>query len=533
MGFLLYSHYRCTSEYLLLQDQGQNNSHFQAYIVVGGLRSTFLCDYLHTVFLYVVIFIFMFTVYATSPHIGSPEALYDLLMKQAEGDFPADSYNGSYFTVKSRDCIVFGATILLGGFSGVWTDQAYWQRAIASDPRTAVRGYVLGSFSWYAIPFAMSTCMGLAAAALQGSEAFPVHLTSAQVSAGLAAPAAAIALLGKSGACLIIVLLFMAVTSSTSAESIAASSLITFDIYKAYINPKASTRRLLWTSIAGLSIYGVVLAAVSCVFHSVGISLGWLVKIFGCLMGGGSFPMVAIVLWDGTSSFAAQISPILGLASGLTAWMVTTKLRSGVINVTTTGDSLNSLAGDCVSLGVGLISVVLFSYLVPNKKPLLLNGQELPYASEATFEAEKSEQSNSADPDTNMEKSKNDQVVAAAVTDGQDVGNAEARALRYLQPETEPIVPLSALTPAEVRSQKILALSALAVGTVGFLILLPFTLYGTGYTFSVGFFKAYVVVAFLWIWSSACICVLLPIWEARHDLAGVIRRMRKQAIRKA
>lgn len=73
-----------------------------------------------------------------------------------------------------------------------------------------------------------------------------------QVSDELAAPAAAKALLGKHSAALIIVLLSMAVTSSTSAESIAASSLLTFDIYQTYWNPKAETKTLLLASIAGL-----------------------------------------------------------------------------------------------------------------------------------------------------------------------------------------------------------------------------------------------------------------------------------------
>ena len=479
--------------------------------MVGGLRSTFICDYLHTVFLYVCIFTFMFSVYAASPEIGSPTRLYELLVKQSEGDFPADTYNGSYFAVNSRDSLVFGATLLLGGFSGVWTDQAYWQRAIASDPRTAVRGYVLGSYAWYAVPFAMSTCMGLAAAALQGSETFPVTLTKIEVSAALPAPAAAIALLGKSGACLIIVLLFMAVTSSTSAESIGASSLMTFDIYKAYINPHASTRRLLWVSIAGLFTYGIVLAGISCLFHAVGVSLSWLVKIFGCLMGGGSFPIAAVVLWDGTSTFAAQASPIIGLSSGLTAWMVTTKLRSGTINITTTGDSFNSLAGDCVSLGMGLVSVVLLSFIFPNKKPLVLDGQE------AVQHHGAAENIDTASKVDEKEIEKDAKSTTAAV--------AETKALGFLQTSTEPIVPLTALSPEEMKSQKRLALWALAVDVVGFMFVLPFSLYGTGYTFSLGFFKAYVVVAFLWIWSSAVICVFLPIWEARRDWMGVLGRM--------
>ncbi|KAK6064438.1 sodium symporter family protein [Seiridium cupressi] len=486
----------------------------QAYIVIGGLRSTFICDYLHTVVLYVVIFIFMFSVYATSPHLGSPEALYDLLVKQVDDGNLAGTDSGSYFTVRSRDSLVFGATIFLGGFSGVWTDQAYWQRAIASAPHTAVKGYVLGSLAWYAVPFAMSTCMGLAAAALQGSDVFPVVLTSADVSSGLVAPAAAIALLGKSGACLIIVLLFMAVTSSTSAESIGASSLITFDIYKAYINPKASTQRLLWTSIMGLFAYGIVLAAICCIFHAAGVSLGWLVKIFGCLMGGGSFPIAAVVLWDRTSTLAAQVSPILGLACGLTAWMVTTKLRSGTINITTTGDSFNSLAGDCVSLGAGLVSVVTLTFLFPEQRPFRVADAIEATAAPSARDAELSRTSNN-------EKDKSGSTE-------QTLPDMETNVIeQYFQPDAEPNVPVSALNKEEVRSQKRLALAGLAFNTIGLMILLPFTLYGTGYTFSLGFFKAYVVVAFLWIWSSAFICVILPIWESRWDWMGTCRAMLK------
>ncbi|KAI0141289.1 urea active transporter 1 [Pestalotiopsis sp. NC0098] len=476
----------------------------EAYIVTGGLRSTFICDYLHTVVLYAIIFIFMFSVYAASPHIGSPEALFDLLDKQAVHGHAAGTDDGSYFTVRSRDSLVFGATIFLAGFSGVWTDQAYWQRAIASAPHTAVKGYVLGSLAWYAVPFAMSTCMGLAAAALQGSDVFPVTLSDADVSAGLVAPAAAIALLGKSGACLIIVLLFMAVTSSTSAESIGASSLITFDIYKAYINPVASTRRLLWVSIAGLFAYGVVLAAVSCIFHAAGISLGWLVKIFGCLMGGASFPIAAVVLWDRTSTFAAQASPILGLVSGLSAWMVTTKVRSGSINITTTGDSFNSLAGDCVSLGVGLVSVVLLTFLYPEKRPHAADVQPIvgigPGSAQSAENAMPQEEK------------------------GQFAGLAQPGVDLILEEQSdEPRVPISALNEIEVRAQKRLALAGLAFNTICLMVLLPFTLYGTGYTFSLGFFKAYVVVAFLWIWASACICVVMPIWEARKEWIGTCR----------
>ena len=57
-------------------------------------------------------------------------------------------------------------------------------------------------------------------------------LSPADVSAGLPAPSAAAALLGKGGAAALLVVLFLAVTSATSAELIAVSSILTFDVYK-------------------------------------------------------------------------------------------------------------------------------------------------------------------------------------------------------------------------------------------------------------------------------------------------------------
>lgn len=57
-------------------------------------------------------------------------------------------------------------------------------------------------------------------------------LSAADVSAGLPAAAAASALLGKAGAAALLVLLFLAVTSAASAELIAVSSLLTYDVYK-------------------------------------------------------------------------------------------------------------------------------------------------------------------------------------------------------------------------------------------------------------------------------------------------------------
>jgi hypothetical protein len=337
-------------------------------------------------------------------------------------------------------------------------------------------------------------------------------LSKADVSAGLAGPAAMITLMGSSGAYLFIVLVFMAVTSSVSAESIAASSLITFDVYKTYINPNASTKALLNVSIAGLIIYATALSAISCIFHAAGISLNYLVSIMACLLGGGALPMAFIVLWDRTSTFAAIVAPIVGLCSGLISWMVTTQVRSGTINILTTGDVYNSLTGDCVSLGMGLICIIAFSYLVPDKKMKVqtIEGQVVEGSQDEKIINEKEKTTvdtgiaiptHGINPDTDIHIS---------------LESSTAKPLRH--PFEEAPVPICALTPSQVKSQKRLALTALIVGTLIFMFIIPFSLYGTGYVFSKGFFYGYVVVAFIWAWTSFGICVLLPLWESWGEL---------------
>jgi Na+/proline symporter len=186
--------------------------------------------------------------------------MYDLLSKAATSRPIDGNHEGSYVTLKSNFGLIFGVIQLCSGSGTVFLDQAYWQRAIASQPSTAVRAYILGGIAWFAIPFGFSTTLGLAAAALTDHPSFPTYpnVPSAhEISSGLAAPYAAIALLGKNGAAALLIVLFMAVTSCASAELIATSSLLTFDVYKAYVQPKATPQQLIFVSHVMICVFGV------------------------------------------------------------------------------------------------------------------------------------------------------------------------------------------------------------------------------------------------------------------------------------
>ena len=135
--------------------------------------------------------------------------------------------------MKSNDGIIFLGTTVASGFAGVFCDQGYWQRAIASQPQSTTKAYMLGGLSWFAIPWAFGTVMGLSCRALLSNVNFPTYpyaLSTSQVSAGLVAPAAAVTLLGTGGAVAVLLVVFMAATSAASAELIAVGSIITFDI---------------------------------------------------------------------------------------------------------------------------------------------------------------------------------------------------------------------------------------------------------------------------------------------------------------
>lgn len=139
--------------------------------------------------------------------------------------------------------------------ASVFSDQSYSQRAIASSPASATKGFIAGGIAWYAVPMLMASSLGLAARALYGNDPAMANLTPTEVTAGLAAPAAAAALLGKQGAAAMLVLLYLAVTSAASAQLIAVASVFTFDVYKPFIRPDASSKELAYVSHAGVAFW--------------------------------------------------------------------------------------------------------------------------------------------------------------------------------------------------------------------------------------------------------------------------------------
>jgi len=465
----------------------------------------------------IIILYFMFNAYAVSPLIGSPGEMYDLL-KKAGAQRPIEgNHDGSYLTLKSNNGLIFGVIQLCSGSGTVFLDQAYWQRAIASKPSTAVRAYILGGLAWFAIPFGFSTTLGLAAAALTDNPRFPTYPnipTSGQISSGLAAAFAAETLMGQGGAVALLIVLFMAVTSCASAELIAVSSLLTFDVYKAYIQPKATPKQLIFVSHVMICVFGLTMSIFACIWNAASIDLGWLFLVMGLLIGGAVFPCAFTILWRKQSRLGAISGCLCGLAAGLTAWLVTAKQYYGVINVETTGMNYPTLAGNLASIMTGLIVTVVISLVKPDDFDW-----EITRAINAMVVEGEGQDGTATRDSSTPDVSDSGEKKGVTETSAPPVTTATA-----LPPHLAPTAQEEDSPLVLRRSFKLACISAFVL-TFILDFLLPMPMFFSHYIFSKGFFTGWVVVSFIWVFASSAISCLLPIWETRASFGKLVGKI--------
>lgn len=246
-----------------------------------------------------------------------------------------------------------------GNFGTVFLDNAYYNKAIAAHPVHALPGYVIGGLSWFAIPWLTATTMGLSALALESTPAFPTYperMTEAEISAGLALPYAAVALLGKGGAVATLIMVFLAVTSSFNSELVATSSIFTYDIYRTYFRPEAPGTSLVRMSHVCMVVYAAIICFISMGLWYTGISMGYLYLLMGVIISAAVVPATLTLMWNGQNKWAATLAPVLGFACAITAWLVTASQTCGALDVTCTGSNDPMLAGNLTAL----LSPVLF-----------------------------------------------------------------------------------------------------------------------------------------------------------------------------
>ncbi|KAG1876103.1 urea transporter [Suillus tomentosus] len=460
-------------------------------VVVGGMRSTLLCDYTHTTVLFTILLTFVFTVYATSDYIGSISRMHYLLSEVSQISPVVGNAGGSYLTLRSQNGLIFGVINLIGNFATVFQDQVYWQRAIASRPSTTVKAYLIGGLAWFTIPFAFSMTLGLAAVAFSAVPAansffIPMLALLSQdaISEGLPASLAAATLLGKSGAAALLVVLFLAVTSATSAELIAR-----------YINLKATEQQILRMSHAGVVIFALVMGIAGVIFYYIGVSMGWLYTFMGVILGSAVCPIALCITWKKANKVGCISGALVGFAAGIIAWLVTTStLNQKVINVTVRNYEM--LSGNLASIGVGAIISTAISLIWPDDYDFAstraINGRSAAISRDANDELEESED----------EKKFPDVTVSSVSNEAQ------------IDPELDPVGLNKAFK---------FAARASIVLTLVLLILIPLPLFGAQTVYSITGFSVWVIIGIIWTFMSAFAVVLYPLWESRAAIRPISR----------
>ncbi|KAI5456000.1 Sodium:solute symporter family-domain-containing protein [Mariannaea sp. PMI_226] len=455
------------------------------YTLVGGLKATFLTDWVHTFILLIIIIIFSLTTYATSDTLGSPSAVYDALAAAASRHPVDGNAHGSYLTMRSRDGAIFFVINIVGNFGTVFLDNGYYNKAIAASPVHALPGYLIGGLSWFAIPWLTATTMGLAALSLENNPLFPTYpdrMSDAAVSEGLVLPYAAVALLGKGGAVATLLIIFMAVTSATSAELIAVSSIFTYDFYRTYIKPDASGKRLIYISHCIVVAYAIFISCFSVGLWYAGISMGYLYLMMGCIISSAVLPATLTLVWNKQNKYAAALSPVLGLAVALIAWLVTAKKQCGSLDVACTGSNMPMLAGNVTALLSPLVFIPVLTYALGPQN----------YDWKSMMEIRKGDDTDESSVLTDVEN-----------TNGTDASD------KSLQEKEE--------QEKLLRAGKISKITTIVM-TIAFLVLWPLPMYGSGYIFSKPFFTGWITVGIIWIFGSFFAVGLFPIFEGRRTL---------------
>ncbi|PSK55453.1 hypothetical protein B9Z65_2842 [Elsinoe australis] len=459
------------------------------YTFIGGIKATFLTDYFHTFVILIIACYFTVKAFVT-PEISSIGHLYDLVVAAGEAHPVDGNREGSYLTMTSHGALMFAIIHVLANFGLVIMDTSFFVKAFAARPEAVVKGYVVGGIAYFAIPWGLGTLMSFIALGLEGQALFPTYprrMTSVEVSNGLVLPYSAIAIAGKGGAAGVLLITFMAVTSTLSAQVIAVSSIISFDIYRQYFNRAATDADVIRWSHIGVVFFGIFSAAFSTALHYGNVDLGWTLYFLGVLTCPGIFPTTFTILWKKQSKAAAIISPLLGLVTGLATWLGTAHAFYGEITVASTGGTLPCMYGTVASA----FSPALYSVVISLVKP-------------ANFDWR----------DYRKEK--------LAFDSQEDVSATHSSIIEEEASSYE-------ANKAKFQHWGKIAAAWSAATFLGHWVLWPLPMYASNYIFGKSFFVAWLVIAIIWLWCTMLIAGFYPIIDGREQLLFIWRSWRGKA----
>lgn len=463
------------------------------YSLIGGIKATFITDYTHVVIIFILMLIFMFKTYAVGDVLGSPEALYTLLEKVAEVRPIDGNQDGSLLTMTSVQGGLFGLVLFGSGWSCA-VDSQLMSKAISADK--PLWGYIVGGLAWFTIPFCLATTLGLAAAGLELTDAFPTYpdaMTLEQKNAGLVMPFGAMAVMGKSGVHMVLLMVFMAVTAAFSSETMAVSSLFTHDVYKAYVNPKAKGNQLIWVAHSAVIGFGLVTIALAIALAHAGFDVSFITTVSGIIVNVNVFPMIATMYWKRMTALSYCVGTIFCTCMSVAVWIGYAVHQLGYVSLATLSTNEALAAGNTLAVGAPVIICPLLVLIKP----------------------------------TNFDWSR---LLEIKQDDNRDFDEKHGLTNVMLGEEATEVALIDHENrKQEMKKSRITAFSWTTLFVSFFLILFPLPLYGSKYVFSKTFFRGWIVVMFIWGMMAAITVVVGPWIESRHSIARVFKLVFKKS----
>ncbi|MHB8602155.1 MAG: sodium:solute symporter family transporter [Nitrosotalea sp.] len=433
------------------------------YTFFGGLRATFIAEYFNSSLIFIVILIFVTTVYFVNGNIGGISGMYEKIVHSAVIKPVVENSGGSYLTLASSGALLFGVINIVGNFGTVFVNQSYYQRAIAARPKSSVKGFLIGGLAWFSIPFTLATTLGLAAIAMG------MTFSADQVSMGLVAPSVASNLLGDVGGILLLTIIFTAVTSAGSAELTAVSSLFTYDVYRTYLNPAASGRQLVKISRTVVLFFGCGMGLLGTSIIQFGFSLQFIYLTMGIIIGSAVIPIALTLTWKKTNKIAASSGAIVGLFLGVSIWLYSAYVLFGQVSLSSTSQSIPLLLGNVISISSGGLIVFIGSLISPSNFNFKIMKQKIIVIDERI------------------------KAIIERDNDENFLKNAAKFTYRYS-----------------------IVLSIILI------VVIPIPLYVSGYVFSEMSYRIWIISGIVWVSVSTVVIIGMPIFEAKSFVKRII-----------
>jgi hypothetical protein len=422
---------------------------------------------------------------------------------------------------------LFGLVLKFGNLALVVMDTAFWQKSFASDVNSTVPAYDLASIVILAVPWCTGTIIGLSARAIENNPVwvlYPNTLTEQQVNSGMVMPYVLKSLLGTGATEGLLVLIFMAITSTVSSSMIAVSSIISLDFYRTYINPTASDKKTLQVSHIGVVFHGAFMAGFALMLNYAGATNNWSTYFRPIIACPGIFPMMLTILWSGQTKAAAILSPVLGLISGVTTWLVLSWHWGGALNIQTTQQQLPGLYGAIVSffspaffsVAISLARPSRFDWRIFLKLDLITekgSTQSPPSSAPASTTGIATTETDICDNEKRSEQIASSPKApstpeAYTADDSSDLDNV--------------VHPMSPETLRHVRKWLRIASVFFVVNVVVTLILWPLPLY-RDYIFTRTFFGGWVTVAIIWHFAAMGAVIVYPCYDGWDSISTSVR----------